>query len=370
MKITFKKNELMAAMRKVSLGINPKNPVTAAQCVLFEISNGTVEAKGTGAFVTVQTVVQDAEPDEDGKFLVNAKILSDILKGSADDEVTIERDGADLVRIKVGKAKFNLATPKLEDYPDVTLSSNGIKVQLDARILNQIVEHVAFAATKRPIKPILTGVHLRSTDNGMVAEATDSYRLAQEIYPVMTPEDFSVTVPETTLSALPSIFSDDDGMIEMYVSDQAVIFAGSKAAVKTNVLDGDYPEVDRFFNISLNYEWKVDRLDMIGAITRTKFIKNDGMLIIKLDVGNDHSYLENRNQDLGDSVEEVNLEILKGDPLKISYCGDFLLDALKAFDGEECLSIKSGGANRPAVIEKLGDSVGMRQLVLPVRTYN
>ena len=75
----------------------------------------------------------------------------------------------------------------------------------------------------------------------------------------------------------------------------------------------------------------------------------------------------NKSQEIGESREVLNAE-WTGDPLNISFSGNYVMDAAKALKDDEII-IEFTGEMKPFILKNLDDD-SVIQLVLPVRTYN
>lgn len=367
MKIKFDTKALKKAVATCSKVVVDTSPSLAMQGILFDASSAGVIATATGDGLSMQTPVDQAVVEEPGQFLLNAKVFNDILKSANGDTLTIENDQNRLL-ITVGKARYHLSTEKASNFPSVSFAVDGAEVKMDKNMMTNIVNHVAFAAAATETRPILTGVHFRNSDEGLVAEATDSFRLAQEVYPMMPAmQKVNVTIPANTLRMLPTLFNDE---VNFHIGERVVLFEDGNTYLRSSILDGGYPSVSNFFPSDFDYEMKVDRLDVLGALNRTKFIKNDGLSIAHLEMTSTGSVLKNKNQELGESSEDVAITVEKGENLTTNFSIEYLADALNAFSDEEYVLMKSIGDMKPFVFQSYGkDSVSMRQLILPVRTY-
>jgi DNA polymerase-3 subunit beta len=111
----------------------------------------------------------------------------------------------------------------------------------------------------------------------------------------------------------------------------------------------------------------IGREDLIHAIDRTTFIKNDNMTINRLQCSKEEVILTNKSQEIGESHETLNAEFT-GEPLDISFSGTYVMDAAKALRGSQD-QIQFTGEMKPFILSCDEDNT-ILQLVLPVRTYN
>jgi DNA polymerase-3 subunit beta len=77
--------------------------------------------------------------------------------------------------------------------------------------------------------------------------------------------------------------------------------------------------------------------------------------------------ISSNSPEVGKVVEQVQGNSVEGEELKISFSAKYMMDALKALEGNEIL-INFTGAMRPFLIRTMHDD-SMLQLILPVRTY-
>ena len=73
------------------------------------------------------------------------------------------------------------------------------------------------------------------------------------------------------------------------------------------------------------------------------------------------------HQKLEKYEEQIQVESLEGEELKISFSAKYMMDALKAIDGQD-VKIQFTGAMRPFILRSVHDDA-ILQLILPVRTY-
>ena len=81
----------------------------------------------------------------------------------------------------------------------------------------------------------------------------------------------------------------------------------------------------------------------------------------------DEIILTNKSQEIGESHETL-AAVFEGEPLDISFAGNYVMDAAKALRGES-IKISFTGDMKPFILTSPEDDTVL-QLVLPVRTYN
>jgi DNA polymerase-3 subunit beta len=77
--------------------------------------------------------------------------------------------------------------------------------------------------------------------------------------------------------------------------------------------------------------------------------------------------ITSNSPEVGRVTEEIAIQSIEGEDLKISFSSKYMLDALKAIEHDE-ITISFTGAMRPFIIRPADDD-NILQLILPVRTF-
>ena len=67
--------------------------------------------------------------------------------------------------------------------------------------------------------------------------------------------------------------------------------------------------------------------------------------------------------------EDLTAVSYEGNPLDISFSGNYVIDAARALDAEN-IRVRFNGDMKPFVLTNESEDQSILQLVLPVRTYN
>ena len=160
---------------------------------------------------------------------------------------------------------------------------------------------------------------------------------------------------------------EDEGEVEIAVNDKKAQFIINDTIVQTRLIDGVYPETNRLIPLTFDYELTIDAKDLLDAIDRASFIKNDGVSVIKFSLSEDECVLSSKSVEVGSSTEVLNSASFVGNRLEISCNGRYVFDAIKALSGS-LVKCSLCGEMKPFIIQSVDDA-SVLQLVLPVRTY-
>lgn len=363
--------ELKSKLNYCSKAMNGKSPFQVYRCVKIDARDDQITLTTTSDSLSLMTILDDGFIEQDGAALLDLRLLTNIVtKNSSISQLSIETEGNTII-LKVDNAKYKLLTIHPEDFPHVDFSTVGSRFKLPGTFFLNVEKHVAFAASKKEMRPVLTGVNFSIEDNyfNFVATATDSYRLARESYAMdeVIEAPMNVTIPATAIKLVSAVLNPEKD-IEIIFGQKHVLFIVDKFTIKSSLLEGTYPDTNRLIPTGFTGHVTVSRDALLNAVDRTMFIKNDDLSLIRMTIQNNSIIIENRNQEIGNSREIIPAQ-LDGDQININFAGNYLLDALKAFENGSDIVINFNAPLKPATI--VSDSApNLIQLVLPVKTYN
>ena len=172
------------------------------------------------------------------------------------------------------------------------------------------------------------------------------------------------------LNEIKGIFKPDD-IITVSANEREIVFRSGNTVLKSTLLDGNYPEVDRLIPTSFENYIIVDRKQLLSAIDRASFLKTDGLSLIRLEIapGKD-MILSSRSSEIGDFQEPVSIILGEDKGITVSFIGAYLTDALKALESDK-LRISYNEAVKPFILTNEGsEEKDLIELVLPIRTFN
>ena len=156
--------------------------------------------------------------------------------------------------------------------------------------------------------------------------------------------------------------------MKVALNDKKIQFSNDKVMLQSTLLEGDFPDTNRLIPNDFTRTMLINRTVLLDALDRAAFIKTDNISTMNLQMtGADDISLSNRSQEIGEFHEVLNAVSYEGDPLDISFSGQYMMDALRIFKGEN-VKISFTGVMKPFIITEEDDS-SVIELILPVRTY-
>ncbi|AYV68745.1 MULTISPECIES: DNA polymerase III subunit beta [Niallia] len=377
MKFIIQKDHLVQSVQDVMKAITSRTTIPILTGIKIVASEEGVTLTGSDSDISIESFIPKEEGDQEivdiqqpGSIVLQAKFFSEIVKKLPTSQVEIMVDNLQTT-IRSGKSEFNLNGLDSEEYPHLPQISeqNSIKVPTD--LLKNIIKQTVFAVSTSETRPVLTGVNWKIENNDLICIATDSHRLALRKAKIETEEEqsFNIVIPGKSLNELNRILDDHDEPVEIFVTENQILFKTKHILFFSRLLEGNYPDTNRLIPTESKTDIVVNSKEFLQSIDRASLLAREGRNnVVKFSTMSDNVIeISSFTPEIGKVMEELVSESVSGEELKISFSAKFMMDALKVLEGSE-VKISFTGAMRPFVIHPTNDDSTL-QLILPVRTY-
>ena len=365
------KKEFLDNINVVSKAVSINSPLPVLHNIKVMAKDGYLQLTASDSDVSIQTTIFAEDDDnlqifEEGNILLDGKYLADMVRKIDSEVVEVETIDGCLTSIKSSTINFELNGMKADNFPLIDFSKPTESFVIKPDVLKNIINQTCFATSDKETRPVLTGLNINCKDNIMTCVATDSYRLAQKKLSLDGTHSFNITIPSKSLIDISKIINTDKD-ITVALSDKKVLFEIHNTVVQTRLIDGMYPETSKLIPNEFLYELVVDARDLLNALDSGNFIKNEGIYVVKMEINENEINITSRSNEAGSAVKVIPVSY-KGDPLSISFKGNYVYDAIRALNAFQ-VKISFSGNMKPFVLKSLDDD-NVLQLVLPLKTYN
>jgi DNA polymerase-3 subunit beta len=366
MKLRIERDALADAVAWAARTLPPRptNPVLAG--VLLVASEDQVSLSSSDLAVSSQ-VSLDADIDEPGDVVVSGRLLADIAKALPARPVSLALEGTRLV-LHCGRASFTLPTLPVAEYP-VLPTLPPVLGTCSGADFAEAVAGVAIAASRDDTLPVLTGIKMEFEDDLITLAATDRYRLAMRELPwqpAARGNAAQILVRAKTLSDLARPLAGVDAVELALDGSQSLIgVTGGGRRSTTPVLDGDFPDYRKLLPAEASSVAVLATADLIESVKRVKLVVDRPNTPIQLDFADGEVLLRAGAGEDAHATEILECE-LTGDPIKIAFNPEYLLEGLAAIHGPNA-QLAMNAPTRPAVLTAATGEADYRYLLMPVR---
>jgi DNA polymerase-3 subunit beta len=355
------RDALSEALQTVQRGVSSRPGIPALTGVLIEAaSEGTLTLTTTDLEVSARLSI-DVQVGEPGISLVPARLLADTVKSLSDAPVEFETDQSQ-ARIRCAAYEGSLRLLPAEDFPALQPPS-GTRIVAEAPRFADAVGQVARAASRDDARPVLTGILLEVSREGVTLVATDSYRLAVRDLVATSAGEARAIVPERALSeAGRAAQAIEKGEVEVFVDESQVSFQVGPLMLTSRLIEGEFPNYRQLLPEQYESRLTVSRQQLIDAVRRVGLLARDTSPV-RLEFNALGVKLSSSSPDLGQAVEAVEARY-EGEDITAAFNPNYLADGLAAASGESVrLEVRDG--LKPGIVR--GESDEFTYLVMPVR---
>lgn len=364
MKLSCLRQTLVDAVLNVQKAVSSKSCLTALEGVLLKTNQNLLALCGYDLELGITTEIP-ATIETPGQIVINAKLLSDIIRKAPDETITISVDENLIVTISSPPAVFSLVGISPSDYPAMPKLSDAETMSIDCLSLKGMIRQTLFATSENDVKPINTGTLFDISENVLKLVSVDGYRLALRKEPLISDKNLKFVVPGKTLNEILKLIPDvDDKKIDLSIGKKHIIFYINNYCVISRLLEGDFLDYKAAIPNSHSTEIIINTKNFIESIDRVSLVVTDRLRSPIRCLFMDNFAKISCITTIGKANDELPTN-MHGDALEIGFNNKYLIDALKNTECDE-VKIQLNGALSPMKIVPLdGDSFVF--LVLPVR---
>ena len=373
---SINKNLFLQALNTTKRAISLKNAIPILSTVKIDVTNEGITLIGSNGQISIENFISIKNENagllvtSSGSILLEATFFINVVSSLPDVTLDFKEIEQKQIVLTSGKSEITLKGKDADQYPRIQEISASNPLMLETSVLKNIINETAFAASTQESRPILTGVHFVLTENkNLKTVATDSHRMSQKkIVLEKNGDNFDVVIPSRSLREFSAVFTDDIETVEIYFTNNQLLFRSENISFYTRLLEGNYPDTDRLIPTEFTSIVTFDKNNLRYAMERARLLSNATQNgTVKLEIINGVVSAHVNSPEVGRVNEEIDTESISGQDLTISFNPTYLIDSLKAINSEK-VTISFISAVRPFTVVPNEDTENFIQLITPVRT--
>jgi len=355
------RDALSEALQTIQRGVSSRPGIPALTGVLMEARSVDGLTMTTTDLEVSARLTIDVQVTEDGVALLPARLIADTVKSLSDAPVEFEADESQ-ARIRCAAYEGALRLLPAEDFPTLQPPA-GTRIVVPAGTFAEAVGQVSRAASKDEARPVLTGVLLEVSREGITFVSTDSYRLAVRDLVATAASEGKAIVPERALSeAGRAAQAVEKGEIEIFLDESQASFQIGGFMLTSRLIEGEFPNYRQLLPEAYESRLTVSRQQLIDAVRRVGLLARDTSPV-RMEFNALGVKLSSQSPDLGQAVEAVEARY-EGEDVTAAFNPHYLADGLAAASGETVrLEVRDG--LKPGIVR--GETDEFTYLVMPVR---
>lgn len=301
---------------------------------------------------------------EPGEIAIPMKEMAQIVKELPIAEVDVEGDEG-MIRINCGPASLRLRGVSAEEFPPVTLLEEGINIDLNASDFIGMVEKTIFATSEDKSRYILEGIKVDGEGQRIKFIATDGKRLSlvERSLETELASTVSALIPRRTMEEVRRIIQGEE-KVHMKLGEKKVEFHGEDFILTSNLLVDNFPPYRQLIPSEFTLSFESAAEESLRSVRRASVLVDERTLMVILEISSEGILVRGQSQAHGEANTIVDAEY-DGEPFKTAFRADFMMDVLKAIEGEK-VRFEFKSPTSPAVIKDSKDP-GFLHVLMPMK---
>lgn len=312
--------------------------------------------------------------EKEGQVACSLKVLQGLFDALPADKIVVRVDDKKLLLESEGfQAQLNTLDP--EEFPIIpepeTKASFAIEIRQIIEGLSQVVDMTATSM----IKPEISGVYFRFSDNILKMVATDSFRLAEKTVYLnkKVEQDVAFILPQRACREIINAFGDKSGDLWFYFSPNQLFLEmmmvetnHPKIQFSSRILEGEYPNYQEIIPSEFRFKIYLQKDEFLRHLkTASLFSNKISEVKIKIKPDKQEIELEGENPEVGHSNSVLQAKIEGKDKAEVSFNWRFLADGLGQIKSKE-LVFSLSKDDGPAVLQAQNEA-DYFYLLMPLR---
>ena len=382
MKLSCLQENLARGLATVGRAVASRSTLPITQNVLLRSDQGMLMLSATNLEIAITTWI-GAMIEEEGAITVPHRLLADLVSSLPSDRVDLDLPAAGdddapmdgtVLHISCGRSVTHINGAAARDFPPVPKVDEGMAAAIEPGILRSGIGMVAFSAASDESRPVLTGVELKLHEDNLVMAAADGFRLAvfNERLPRSVDEEIKVIVPARTMQEVQRLAGEQSAPVRVTLSPEKgqVMFRLEHVEVVSQLLQGSFPNYEQLIPDRYETRAVMEVDDLKRATDIATVFARDGSNIVRLEMAPQESgdggqlKVSARSEEVGDNLNELDIETLDGADAKIAFNVRYLRDIVNVL-GRGKIAIEVTNSSSPGVFRP-ADSERYVHVVMPM----
>ena len=335
MKFSVEKATLLHSLQHVNKAIPTRSTLPILSCALFEITANKLSIRATNLEVYI-SVNLETEEAEEGKIAIPLNTLLDITSAMPEEFLHFDISDIGKVNIKSTCGKYTIMGQPADEFPAEPTVELGNNLVVPSAEFQNIIESTIYATSKDELKPVLQGVLINMTIEGLTAVATDGHRLVRLKKVELKSGSFegSVIIPVKFLSLLKPFLNKDESL-SLQIGENHIMINLEGVRVSSRIIKDRYPDYESVIPKDNECELTINKNDLAGSVKRVSIFSNKSTKQIALSLDTNKITISTEDpENITTGKESIDC-LYSGEPMTIGYNSQYLGDVLKNQNTEE-----------------------------------
>ena len=364
MNFSLKRLELIDTLSTLIKIVPNRTTLPILSTVFIKTTEKGLLLRTTDLEVDMECLI-DAEVLEQGEVCVPIGKLFEIGNSILAEDLSINVNETQRMRIKTSTGKYTVMCQKTEEYPEKRdLGEN--KLNISAQFLNESIKATSYACSKDELKPSLNGVLFDIKTGSITAVATDAHRLVRYVIKQKNEKTEQILIPNKFLSIV-SMGPINTKKTSLEIFGNYVLIKDERKKITSRLITEKFPDYESVIPEKNPNTTKLETKNFLNVIRRVSLMSNKTtkQVVVKL-TKNKTTITSEDHETGGAALDEIESEHT-GEDCTIGFNAALLIEILKNQTTKE-INLLTNTALSAAIIKKVGETeTETTTLLMPIR---
>ncbi len=331
MKIVCKQSLLAVAVTNVQRAVSSRTTLPALEGILLRAENGKITLCGYDLEIGITTDIE-AQIEEDGAIVVNAKLFGDIVRRLPEENIEISTDDKYITYISCGDVNYQIVGMYPGEFPELPGFDKIENITIEKSLIKNMVKQTIFATSDDSSKPIYTGALFEFENNVFKIVAIDGIKMAIRRETVEFGGKSKFIVPKKALNEILKLGSEEkEGTIKIIIGQRHAVFMIENYSIFTRLIEGNFIDYNRVIPNNIVTEVCVVTREFISSVERMSLLTSEKFNSpLRIFFANNEINLS-CSTTIGRATDIISSPI-SGEEIEIGFSTRHLLEALRNTD--------------------------------------
>lgn len=339
------------------------NPII--ENVLINAEENQVLFTGTNLAQTVRCCI-DAEVEQKGQIAVQSRFIGNLARELEKGKVEVSLM-SNRLQILSGKGEYRVGAIPADEFPEFLPVTDGTELEFPSEEIRDIIRKTIFCTSSEKGRFELDGVKVDIKDNEINFVSSDGRRMSlvkkQREEPVESP--VSALIPTRVWQELARTLPESQS-VKMTLTSNRVMFEAGDITLVSSLLGDNFPPYDLLIPKEFTRSILIPRDTFEHALRRACVVASESTNQVILEIEGNEMIVRGESQEVGDAKDVIEVQN-DGEPVTLSYKGDFVIDFLKSVSTER-IGIHINEPGSPAG-GKQEDSDEYLHILMPMKIH-
>jgi len=303
---------------------------------------------------------------QDGEVALPGAVLLNLLSSITEETVSLEVVSGNIM-VSSPRHKTIIKGYSPADFPSLPkVVENRQSFAIPGDYLSSALRAVSYSSSASLIKPEIASVCLYNQGNELAMVATDSFRLAEKVFPSALKISLALPhliLPIRNVSEIIRIMENTSEEITVEYNQHQISFRTGELYLTSRLVDGVYPDYRQVIPTTKLTEIIVAKDRLVETLKVLNiFVDRFGQITLAVSPTDKKIEFTSSN-DNGKNTS--NLEaMIEGEEVTLSLNVKYLLDCFQSITTDS-LRLKLNGPHKPVVVQGVGDP-SFTYLIMPI----